>query len=476
MGHARSHGPRSGGPPIYSRPRGNPNSSTNARRHAQFFVSGLIIISLAGTGFLALPWVTRSGHPTPLIDAFFTSVSAASVTGLSVVDTLEHWNWSGQLVLLVLTQTGGLGFMVGASILLQMLRRGAGAYTLRDELLLRDGAPALSIQEAVFLAGRIVRFTFVVEIFGAAVLAIWFATAGGLRPLNALWNGLFYAVAAFCNAGFDLTGGFRSIRPAATDVWVNLVLIVLIQLGALSYMVFADIAQKRSWRSLALDSKVVLTLNAVLLAAGTIVFLAAEWGGALAEYALESKLLASVFQSASARSAGFSSIDWALVNPLTLFFWLGLMFIGGASGSTSGGVRLNTVGVVLAAVASTLRGNAETQIWGRRIATPLIFRAVTVIALFLLIYGAGVVALSIAEHHVGDRETGMFDLMFEAMSALATTGVSTGVTPTFTASGKLILCALMLVGHLGPLITVYALQRRQRPERYRFPDEAVRIG
>ena len=159
-----------------------------------------------GTVFLALPWVTRSGQPTPLIDAFFTSVSAASVTGLSVVDTLEHWNWSGQIVLLVLTQTGGLGFMVGASILLQMLRRGAGAYTLRDELLLRDGTPALSIQEAVFLAGRIVRFTFVVEIIGAALLAIWFGTAGGLRPLNALWNGLFYAVAAFCNAGFDLTG------------------------------------------------------------------------------------------------------------------------------------------------------------------------------------------------------------------------------------------------------------------------------
>jgi trk system potassium uptake protein len=465
-----------GGSPIYSRPRVDPESRANAQRHAQLFVSALIFISLVGTVFLALPWVTRSGQPTPLVDAFFTSVSAASVTGLSVVDTLEHWNWSGQFVILVLTQTGGLGFMVGASILLQMLRRGAGAYTLRDELLLRDGAPALSIQEAVFLAGRIVRFTFVVEIIGAALLAIWFGTAGGLRPLNALWNGVFYAVAAFCNAGFDLTGAYRSLRPAATDVWVNLVLIGLIQFGALSYMVFADVAQKRSWRSLVLDSKIVLTLNAVLLAAGTVVFLAAEWGGALAKYAPQSKLLASLFQSASARSAGFSSIDWALVNPLTLFFWLGLMFIGGASGSTSGGVRLNTVGVVLAAVASTLRGNAETQIWGRRIATPLIFRAVTVIALFLLIYGVGTVALSTSEHHVGDRETGMFDLMFETMSALATTGVSTGITPTLTSAGKLILCALMLVGHLGPLITVYALQRRQHPERYRFPEEAVRIG
>jgi trk system potassium uptake protein len=476
MVKTRRRVPQPGGSPIYSRPRVDPESRANARHHAQLFVSGLIFISLVGTVFLALPWVTRSGQPTPLVDAFFTSVSAASVTGLSVVDTLEHWNWFGQFVILVLTQTGGLGFMVGASILLQMLRRGAGAYTLRDELLLRDGAPALSIQEAVFLAGRIVRFTFVVEIIGAAMLAIWFGTAGGLRPLDALWNGLFYAVAAFCNAGFDLTGAYRSLRPAATDVWVNLVLIGLIQFGALSYMVFADVAQKRSWRSLVLDSKIVLTLNGVLLSAGTIVFLAAEWGGTLAEYAPESKLLASLFQSASARSAGFSSIDWALVNPLTLFFWLGLMFIGGASGSTSGGVRLNTVGVVLAAVASTLRGNAETQIWGRRIGTPLIFRAVTVIALFLVIFGLGVVALSIAEHHVGDRETGMFNLMFEAMSALATAGLSTGITPTLTTAGKLILCALMLVGHLGPLITVYALQRRQHRERYRFPVEAVRIG
>jgi trk system potassium uptake protein len=476
LGNTRVRVPRPGGPPIYSPQRVNPESRANARRHAQLFVSGLIIISLVGTVFLALPWVTRSGQPTPLVDAFFTSVSAASVTGLSVVDTLEHWNWAGQIVLLVLTQTGGLGFMVGASILLQMLRRGAGAYSLRDELMLKDGAPALSIQEAVFLAGRIVRFTFVTEVIGAFLLAIWFGTAGGLRPFNALWNGLFYAVAAFCNAGFDLTGGFRSMRPAATDVWVNLVLMALIQLGAVSYMVVSDVARERSWRSLSVDSKIVLALNGVLLAAGTVVFLAAEWGGALSEYAMGPKVLASLFQSVSARSAGFSSIDWTLVNPLTLFFWLGLMFIGGASGSTSGGVRLNTVGVVLTAVASTLRGNAETQIWGRRIATPLIFRAVTVIALFLLIYGVGVVALSTAEHHVGDRETGMFDLMFEVMSALATVGVSTGVTPALTSAGKLILCALMLVGHLGPLITVYALQRRQRPERYRFPEEAVRIG
>jgi trk system potassium uptake protein TrkH len=461
---------------IVAPPPAGPRRGANVRRHAQVFVFGLLAVSLIGTVLLELPWMTRGGQRTPVIDAFFTAVSAATVTGLSVVDTLEHWNWQGQIVLLALVQIGGLGFTVGASILLQMLRRGAGAYTLRDELLLKDGAPALSIQEAVSLAGRIVRFTFVVEAVGAALLALWFGAVVQMRPRDALWNGLFYAVAAFCNAGFDLTGRFQSIKPAATDLWVNVVLMVLIQLGALSYIVVTDVAQKRSWRRLSLDAKLVLALNGVLLAAGAMVFLTAEWGGALAALSPESKVLASLFQSVSARSAGFTSIDWHMVNPLTLFFWLGLMFVGGASGSTSGGVRLSTAGVVLAAVVSTLRGNPETHLWGRRIATPIVFRAVTVIALFLLIYGFGAIGLSVAEHHAGGRQIGMIDLMFEAMSALGTVGVSTGVTPGMTAAGKLILCALMLVGHLGPLITVYALQRRQKPERYRFPEEAVRIG
>ncbi len=161
-----------------------------------------------GTVFLALPWVTSSGQPTPLVDAFFTVRFGSDPSlGLSVVDTLEHWNWSGQFVILVLTQIGGLGFMVGASILLQMLRRGAGAYTLRDELLLKDGAPALSIQEAVISCRADRAFHIRCRDHRRGALAVWFGTAGGLRPLNALWNGLFYAVSAFCNAGFDLHGG-----------------------------------------------------------------------------------------------------------------------------------------------------------------------------------------------------------------------------------------------------------------------------
>ena len=389
-----------------------------------------------GTVLLATPWVTRAREPTPIVDAFFTAVSASSVTGLVVVDTLEHWNWLGQLVVLMLIQIGGLGFSVGASILLQMLRRGAGAYSLRDEMLLKDGAPALSLREAVTLARQIIRFTLLVEIAGALLLAVWYWTVADMRPADALWNGLFHAVSAFCNAGFDLSGGFLSLQPVATDVWVNIVSMVLIQAGALSYIIFADVGRKRSWRSLALDTKIVLALNAVLLGGGALVFLAAEWGGALARQPAGSKVLAALFQSVAARTAGFASIDWNLAHPLTLFFWIGLMFVGGASGSTAGGVRLNTVGVVIAAVISTLRGNPETQVWGRRIATPLVFRAVTVIATFLLLYGLITVSLATAEHHIGHQETGMIHLMFESMSALATVGLSTGITPALTGAGK----------------------------------------
>ncbi len=438
-------------------------------------LSFVVLISV-GTVLLTTPWVTRAREPTPVIDAFFTAVSASSVTGLVVVDTLEHWNWFGQLVVLMLIQIGGLGFSVGASILLQMLRRGAGSYTLRDEMLLKDGAPALSMREAVTLAEQIIRFTLIAEGAGTVILAIWFATVADMHLLDALWNGLFYAIAAFCNAGFDLAGGFLSLQSAATDVWVNVVLMALIQAGALSYLIFADVTRQKSWRSLALDTKIVLALNALLLGAGALVFLAAEWGGALAGQTVGSKALAALFQSVAARTAGFTTVDWNLAHPLTLFFWLGLMFVGGASGSTAGGVRLNTVGVVVAAVLSTLRGNPETQVWGRRIATPLVFRAVTVIAISLLLYGVITVALAIAEHHVGHREIGMIHLMFESMSALATVGVSTGITPALTEAGKFVLCAAMFLGRLGPLTAVYALQRHQQPERYRFPEEAVRIG
>jgi len=446
----------------------------DARHHAQRFVLALALLIVLGAVLLALPVSSVRGEPTAPVDALFTAVSAASVTGLVVVDTADHWSTFGLVVILVLIQAGGLGFAVGASLLLLMLRRGQGSIGLRDALLLRAGAPALSLREAVDLTGRIVRFTFAAEAVGAVLLALRF---GREMPAgDALWHGLFYSVAAFCNAGFDLAGGFASLSAYGTSPWVIFTIAALVQTGALSYVALADAASHRRWRPLALDTKLVLLTNAVLLATGALFFLAAEWDQAMAGLPTWAKPHVAVFQAVVPRSSGFTIVDLGEAHPVTLFAWVGQMLIGGASGSTAGGVKLATIAVVAAAVIAALRGQQEPQIFGRRLAPTLVFQALAVIVVFVLLHFLTTAVLAVTEDAIAARGVPFIALMFEAMSALATVGLSTGITPELSTAGKLLLCVAMFVGRLGPLTAVYALQQRQERVRYRHPEEPVRIG
>lgn len=443
----------------------------SAGRHARLFVLALVSLVLAGTVALATPWVTNDGSATHPVDALFTSVSAACVTGLVTVDTADHWNIAGQIIILLLMQAGGLGFMVGASVLLRMLQR--GSLGLSDTLLLRDGQPTLSIREAAELSGRIVRFTFAVEAAGALLLAIGFARD---MPLGrALWFGLFHSVSAFTNGSFDLMGGFVSLREWQTSPLVNVTVMLLIQAGALSWVVLADAARTRHWRRMALETRVVLLLNGVLIALGSIVFLVSEWNGAMSDTPEWSRPMTAVFHSVTARTAGFSTVDFARANDATLFLWTAIMFVGGASGSTAGGAKLTTVGIVLVATLAALRGEREPQVFGRRIPIEIVFRAVAVVVLMLLAAFLSGFALAAVETMAGN-DAPFIAKLFEAMSALVTCGASTGITPGLSTAGKLILCATMLFGRVGPLTAVYALQRRQKHVHYRFPEEAVRIG
>lgn len=444
----------------------------NARSNAKTFILGLLAVVVLGTALLASPWTTESGKTTPVVDAFFTAVSATAVTGLVTVDTQTHWNFFGELVILVLIQAGGLGFMVGASLVLQTLRR--GQTRLSDVLLVQDGAPTLSLREAHELSGRIVRFTFGAEALGALLLTIRFSR--DMSFPNAMWYGTFHAVSAFCNAGFDLQGQFQSLASYQTSLWINGTVMALIQAGALSYIVFADIAARRRWAAFSLDTKLVVVVNAVLLLVGALVFLIAEWNRSLAEVPDASRPLAALFQSVSARTAGYATVDLADLHAVTMFVWLGIMLIGGASGSTAGGVKLTTIGVVAAAVLSTLRGQEEPSVFRRRLATGLVYRAMAIITLMVLVHFLVTAALGITEGIIGKGEASFIALMFEAMSALATVGVSTGITPSLSTAGKLVLCFAMLFGRVGPLTTAYALQRRQRPIQYRLPVGPVRIG
>jgi trk system potassium uptake protein TrkH len=425
-----------------------------------------------GTALLATPWTTESGESTPTIDALFTAMSASAVTGLVTVDTQTHWNFFGELVILILIQTGGLGFMVGASLILQTLRR--GQTRLSDVLLVQDGAPTLSLREATDLAGRIIRFTVTVEAIGALFLTVRFSQ--DMPIARAIWYGTFHSISAFCNAGFDLQGHFQSLIPYQSSLLINGTVMVLIQAGALSYIVFADMAKRRRWTEFSLDTKLVLVANAILLAFGALVFLIAEWDRSLAAMPESSRPLAALFQSVSARSAGYATVNLADIHSLTMFVWVAIMLIGGASGSTAGGAKLTTVGVVVAAVLSTLRGQEEPTLFRRRLATGLVYRAMAIITVMVIVHFLVTASLGITEGLIGNRDTSFISLMFEAMSAIATAGLSTGITPSLSTAGKLVLCVAMLFGRVGPLTTAYALQRRQQKVQYRLPVGPVRIG
>jgi trk system potassium uptake protein TrkH len=465
-------GRQSTGPRIFQIGEGPaPNGVPSFRQSAQRFIFALVMLLGASTILLATPWTTASGDPTPIIDAAFTAISAACITGLVTLDTQTHWNGFGKAIILVLMQVGTLGFMVGASLVLQVLRRGA---SLRDALLMRDGEPTLTLREVRALTAHILRFTLLVQAIGATAITIGFLPDHSVP--DAIWHGVFLSVSAFSNACFDLTGGFQSLIPYQGVVWFNLVIIALIQAGALGYLILSDVWRERRWRRFALDTKLVLTSHLTLLILGAACFLFLELGGAMASAPDWAKPMISLFQSVSTRSGGFATVDLGQAGAATLFLFAILMMIGGAPASTAGGVRLTTVAVVVVAVLSTLRGQNEPQVMGRRLETPLIYRALTVIVLFMMIHGLTTILLYVTENHFGGADFGFMALLFESASALATDGPSTGITPSLTDAGKLVLCATMFVGRIGPLTAVFALQQRQRPARYRFPAEPVRIG
>lgn len=447
-------------------------SVPNVRSHAKRFVLGLAGIVLLGALLLALPWTTRSGEATPIVDALFVAMSATSVTGLVTVDTGTHWNPFGQVIILVLIQTGGLGFMVGASLVLRILGRGTSR-RLRNALLIQDGSPTLTVHEAVRLSRRIVKFTFITEAIGAVLLTIGFLQDNSVQL--AIWKGIFHAVSAFCNAGFDIQGNFSSLIDYRESVWMNVVFMVLIQLGALSYIALADVVTRRNWRRLATNTKLILSLHFSLLAISMSVFLAAEWNGALANTAPWARPMGALFHGVAARTSGFSTVNFAEATPVSEFIWSGLMAIGGAPGSTAGGVKITTVGIILVAVLSTLRGQTEPQVFNRRLPIDLVLRAMGVVTLFFFAHFLTTAALAATERLWGGSYP-FNALFFESMSALATVGLSTGITPNLSEVGKIVLIFAMFFGRIGPLTAAYALQQRESKRRYRYPETTVHIG
>ena len=430
-------------------------------------VYGFALMIAAGTILLMLPISSISGQWTSFINSLFTATSAVCVTGLVVVDTLDHWNYFGQAVIMILIQLGGLGFMTSATILLIAARRRIG---LQERILISESAGVSGIGGVVRLTRNIVFFTLITEAIGAMVFYIHFSVEFGWQA--GIWKSIFQAVSSFNNAGFDLFGGFRSLTGYQSDYLIILTTAGLIILGGISFVVVANFFISHGLRRSSVDTKLVLLVTLILLALGTLFLLITEFNSpqTLGNLTLPDKILNAFFQSVTARTAGFNSLNIGALAIYSIFVIMILMFIGGASGSTAGGIKVNTLGILIAIIWDTIRGREYPGAFGREFPFQLIFRAITLLVISLgLIVGVFVV-LSITEDFPS------YKILFEIVSAFGTVGLTTGITPDLSIIGRAMIIITMFVGRLGPLTLTMVLARAQHPSKYRYPQETIRIG
>jgi len=425
----------------------------------------------AGTVLLSLPIARHDGVATDVLTALFTATSAACVTGLVVVDTADTWSGFGQVVILVLIQAGGFGIMTGSTLLLQLLLRRGNR--LQDRLLVQETAGVPKLGDVTRVVRRVAVFTISVEAVAAVVLTFAFWGRGSVGdPIAAAWWGIFHAVSAFNNAGFDLVGGFQSLTPFRDDPLILGVIGTTLVLGGLGFAIVADAVSVRNWRRFALETRIVLITTAVLLLGGAAVFAMLEWDNPTILGALpaEQRILNALFESATLRTAGFSALPTGDLLEPTLFVVMALMFIGGASGSTAGGIKVNTFSLLLISIVSTARGQAEASAMGRRVGQDLVSRALAVALLSVAAVFLTGFLLTLT------TDASFVDVLFEAVSALGTVGASTGITPSLGTVAQLILIVAMFAGRLGPLTLVLAFAARQRTATYRPAVESIRIG
>jgi trk system potassium uptake protein TrkH len=426
--------------------------------------AGMISI---GTLLLMLPFASNSAQSTTFVNALFTATSAVCVTGLAVVDTLDHWTLFGQLVILLLIQFGGFGYMSLTTLLLIALGRRIG---LRERLLIGESLGIARLGGIVKLVRNMAIFTLATEIIGAVVLYFRFSTE--YSTSTAIWKSIFQAVSAFNNAGFDVFGGFRSLTSYHSDYVVLLTTATLVILGGISFLVVEDVLRSRQQNRLAIDTKMVLSVTTLLLATGMIVILATEYANpaTLGSMPISDKVVNAFFQSVTSRTSGFSAITTGNMTDYALFITMILMFIGGASGSTAGGIKVNTFGLIIATIWCSIKGREYPAAFGREFMQQQIFRALAVLVLSMMVVGAVVFILTITE------KTSFLKLLFETISAFGTVGLSTGITPDLSIAGRLMIIVTMFTGRLGTLTLTLALVQAQRISTYRYPQETTRIG
>lgn len=421
-----------------------------------------------GTVLLSLPVATESGQGTGLVDALFTSTSAVCVTGLVTVDTGGHWSVFGEVVILGLIQVGGLGIMTLAALLTVLVARRLG---LRRRMLAQAETKTLGLSGMGRLVRNIVLFSLISEAVVAVVLTLRFALGYGQPWGEALYHGVFHAISAFNNAGFSLHSD--SLMRYVTDPWVSLTVAAAVIVGGLGFPVVFELA--RGWRRpsrWSVLTRITVTLTVALLVVGTVVttLVEAENPDTLGPLSGPGKLLAGFFHSAMTRTAGFNSVDIAALHPESLFATDLLMFIGGGSGGTAGGIKVTTFGLLAFVIWSEMRGETRVNVGHRRVPENNQRQALAVALL-----GIGAVTMSVFLMLVTTRYS-LELVLFEVVSAFGTVGLSAGITADLPPAAKVLLVVLMFLGRVGPLTLASALALRQRTRRFELPEERTIVG
>ncbi len=432
---------------------------------AQIIMLGFAGLILVGALLLMLPISSNDGTVTPFMDCLFTSTSASCVTGLVVYDTATHWSVFGQCVLLVLIQIGGMG-VITVAVAITMLS--GKKISLMQRSTMQDAVSAHQMGGIVRFTGFILKGIFLVELLGALALMPAFIRDFGAKGI---WMSFFHSISAFCNAGFDLLGSpeakFVSLTGYMTDPLVNITIVLLILIGGLGFITWQDIRENGiRLRRYRMQSKVILTLTAVLVLLPMAYFFFFEFG----TMSLGDRLLASLFQAVTPRTAGFNTVDLTRLSETGQILMALLMLLGGAPGSTAGGMKITTAAVLVACAVAVFRRREHGKFYGRRIADETVKNAVTVFLMYVTLFFVGGLLIARLE------DLPVVTCLFESASAVGTVGLTLGVTPSLSMASHIILTCLMFFGRIGGLTLIFATLPAQRNTQSKLPLDKISVG
>jgi len=441
---------------------------------AKMLVLSFAILILTGAVLLSMPFSSRSGDWTPFINSLFTATSASCITGLVIYDTYTYWSTAGQIIILALIQIGALGIITLATFFSILLRKKVG---LKGMILAQESINFFNYMDVLRLIRKIVGVTFLIELIGAILLSFSFVPKFGAIGL---YMGVFHSISGFCNAGFDITsaaldGTFISMTAFNNDPIVIYTISALIIIGGLGFSVWRDLYEYKKTKQLLFHTKLVLFITAVLLVSGTLFFFATEFNNqkTMGSMSIFEKINASFFQSTAARTAGFNSINLNDMKEISKVFTVFLMFVGAAPGSTAGGVKVTTIGVLIMAIFSYIRGSGDIVLFKRKIHQSTVNKALSItgLSIILIMVITTTIVLIQPNFHV-------LDILYETTSAFGTVGLTLGATTSLSTISKLLITLTMFLGRVGPLSFAVALTLKsaKRTSELVYPEAKILVG